>query len=110
MIKLIIALIAIGSAINLRAEDYKCLSARVVGSGKGQKKVEVVMIAGSKPITVRAYWRDGGRLRKGYPKVYNLKAGEKKTITYVASNEYIVKAWAGKELVDVEAWNSKTGL
>jgi hypothetical protein len=86
------------------------ITARVVGSGKGRKKVEVTAVAGSRPLVVKAFWRDSGEQPKGYPKVYNLKKGEEKTFTYEASNEYIVRGWSGKDLVDEEGWNTKTGL
>ena len=86
------------------------ISARVVGSGKGWKKVEVTAVAGSRPLTVRAFWKDSGSQPKGYPIVYKLKKGEEKTFTYKASNKYIVRARAGEDLVDEEGWNTKTGL
>ena len=86
------------------------ISARVVGSGKGKKKVEVTAIAGSMPLVVKAFWKDLGKQPKGYPKVYKLKKGEQKRFTYEASNKYVVKAWSGRNLVDAEAWNTKTGL
>ncbi|MFU8772596.1 MAG: hypothetical protein ACNA8H_09280 [Anaerolineales bacterium] len=86
------------------------ISARIVGSSKGKKKVMITAMAGSRPLVVKAFWRDSGSQPKGYPIVYNLKEGEKKTFTYEASNKYVVKGWSGNELVDEEAWNSKTGL
>ena len=86
------------------------ISARVVGSSKGRKKVKVTAMAGYRPLIVKAYWKDKGSQPEGYPKVYKLKKGEEKTFTYEASNEYVVKGWSGKELVDEEAWNTKTGL
>ncbi|MGA0900656.1 MAG: hypothetical protein ACO3SO_09650 [Luteolibacter sp.] len=96
--------------IEIRIKPVDHISARVVGSGKGRKKVEVTAVAGSRPLVVKAFWKDSGKQPKGYPKVYKLKKGEEKTFTYEASNEYIVRGWSGKDLVDEEGWNTKTGL
>lgn len=86
------------------------ITARVKGFGKGWKTIEVTAVAGSGPLTVKAYWTAQGEQPKGYPKVFKLGKGEESTFTYKASDEYTVKAWSGKELVDEERWDSKTGL
>ncbi len=86
------------------------ITARVVGSSKGRKKVEVTAIAGSRKLTVKAFWNEKATQPKGYTITRELKIGEKITFIYEASNEYVVKGWSGKELVDEESWNKKTGL
>jgi hypothetical protein len=85
------------------------ITARIVAFGDGWKKIEVTAVAGSRPLTVKAYWGTG-KEPKGYPKVVKLKRGEEKSFTYKASNKYRVKGWAGDELVDEERWDTKTGL
>ena len=86
------------------------ITARVVGSGQGWKKVEVTAVAGSKPLVVKAFWRGWGRQPRGYPKVYKLKKGETKTFTYRGGNKYVVRGFYGNEKVDEESWDSKSGL
>ncbi len=82
------------------------LKVRVVGSGKGTKKVEVTAVAGSRNLRIVAQ-RSPNDQR---PITRTLKPGEEATFTYDAGNNYVVKAWDGKELVDEESWNKKTGL
>ena len=86
------------------------ISARVVGSGKGWKNVKIVAVAGSRPLVVKAYWREIGKQKKGYPKVFKLKKGEEKTVVCRVGNNYTVKGFVGRELVEEEKWNRKTGL
>ena len=82
------------------------LKARVVGSGKGTKKVKVTALAGSRNLKIVAQQSPGDQL----PIVRTLKPGEKVEFTYDASNNYVVKAWDGKDMVDEERWDKKTGL
>lgn len=97
--------------IKLWVKPEEHLTARIAKSGKKGRTIEVVAKAGSKPMEIKAYWRDEvNRQPIGYPRVYKLKKGENRTFTYNAGKRYLVRAfWDGK-LVDEEAWNSKTGL
>lgn len=87
-------------------KPIKHITARVVGSSKGGKKISVTVKAGSRHLSVSAYRYPGDRK----PIKKKLKPGGEVAFTYTASNRYIVKAWSGGKLVDRESWDSKTGL
>lgn len=89
-------------------KPVKHITARVIASGNGGKKVEVTAVAGSKDMTVKAYWDGKKKQPKGYPKIYEVKKGEELKFTYKAGNKYTVKGFYGDEVVDEESWDSKT--
>ena len=83
------------------------LSARVIASGDGWKRIEVKAEAGTQPLKVVARRRIGDRTPAV---VKNIKPGGRVEFTYKASNEYIVKVYAGKKVVETESWKTKKGL
>lgn len=87
-------------------KPVKHLTCRIVGFKKGTKRIKVVAKAGARGVEVVAYRSPGDKK----PISKKLKAGEEIEFEYEASNKYVVKAWSGKDLVDEESWNSKTGL
>jgi hypothetical protein len=94
-------------------KPVKHITARVVGSGKGYKTIEVKAIAGYKEMTVKAYgaigtWDD--RKRGWVPIVHKVAAGKELKFTYRAVPDYWVEGWSDGAIVDEERAGKKTGL
>lgn len=82
------------------------LTCRIVGFSKGSKRIKVSAVSGARPLKVVAFKLVGGKK----PLTKNLKAGEELEFEYEATNEWVVKAWSGEDLVDEESWKKKSGL
>jgi len=85
------------------------ITAKLIGSGKGRKKVKVKIVAGTQDLVIKAYYTEKKKQPKGYPKIFNVKRGETSEFTYTAGNDYIIKAFHNKKEIEFESWRKKTG-
>ena len=72
------------------------------GSGK---LVKIIATAGSQKLRVDCYSHYKGKVKM----TRWVEPGQSKNFDFKASNEYVIKAYWGKRLVDKESWIRKTG-
>lgn len=83
------------------------ITARVVGSGKGWKKVKVTATASTKGGTVYAYYYDNSYLAQ----TRRLSPGQTITFEYQARKNYHVRFVDSDGVTkDEESWKKKTGI
>jgi len=81
------------------------ITARVIASRKGYKKLKVVARAGNQGLKVEALQLDQEK-----PLVKYVAAGKEITFVYSAPSVYWVRGYEGNKLVEEETSKKKTGL
>lgn len=89
----------------MKAEDH--LTARVVGSGSGRKRVKITAKAGLKTMKVYAYYSETS---KRPLVVRTIQKGKEIEFEFEGLTNYRVVAKWGKKVVDKETFKKKTGL